>query len=322
MTAAFTALEALVARELDRPVPPGAHLLAERLRIHFGSALRAVLMYGSNLREDDDSEGVLDLYALVSSYPSAYPQQPLLAGINRALPPNVFYLEARGERYDVRCKYAVLALPDLGRLTSRHTTEPYFWARFAQPCALVYAADPEARTTVVAALAGAIKTFVGFAVPFADDVFDGHALWTKAWQATYGAEVRPERPGAADAFYARSAARFEEATPLALASLPWPSTSLPGPGTEGSPRYSVALPAAERRRALRAWSRRRLQAKGFFLLRMLRNGLIFEGGVDYVLWKIQRHSGVAIDRDWRQKPHPLLALGAEAWRLYRAGAFR
>ena len=318
MTTTFAGLEGMIDRELDRPVPPGAHLLTERLRVHFGNALRAVLMYGSNLRQGDDRDGVLDLYALVSSYASAYPQQPLLAGVNRILPPNVFYLEARAERHDVRCKYAVLALPDLARLTSRHTTEPYFWARFAQPCALVYAADAEARATVVTALAGAVATFVRFAVPFVDDAFDGRALWTTAWQATYGAEIRPERPGAAVAFYASNAARFEEATALAVPTLPWPVETLDGQER----RYRVALRAPERRRALRAWSRHRLRAKALFLLRILRNGLIFEGGVDYVLWKIQRHSGVAIDRDWRQKPHPLLALGAEAWRLYRAGAFR
>jgi hypothetical protein len=314
MTAAI-ALEDAIARELDRPVPSGAHLLVERLRVRFGNALRAVVMYGSNLRAGDDREGVLDLYALVSSYASAYPQQPLLAAMNRLLPPNVFYLEARGERHVVRCKYAVLALDDLGRFTARHESEPYFWARFAQPCALVWAADAGARRAVVEALAAAVATFVRFAVPFAGPRFDARTLWTAGWRATYGAELRPERPGAADAFYARDAARFERVTALAAPDLPWPAAA------EGG-RYEVTIPEADRRRALRAWSRRRLAAKGRFLLRMLRNGLIFEGGVDYVLWKIQRHSGVAIDHEWRRKRHPLLALGAEAWRLYRAGAFR
>lgn len=319
MTSAFRALEEMIGRELDRPVPAGAHALADRLRVRFGNSLRAVLMYGSNLRQNDDREGVLDLYALVSSYPSAYPQQPGLAAINRFLPPNVFYLEAQSERHEVRCKYAVLALPDLARLTSWLTPEPYFWARFAQPCALVWVADAEAREAVVSGLAGAVATFVRFAVPFAGDPFDARGLWTRGWEATYGGEVRPERPGAAEAFYGRDAARFEDATVRALPTLPWKADVLAAGESVG---FQVAMSAPERRRALRVWSRRRLRAKGLFLLRMLRNGLIFEGGVDYVLWKIQRHSGMAIDRNWRQKPHPLLALGAEAWRLYRAGAFR
>lgn len=308
-------LEGMVERELDGPVPAGARLLADRLRTRFGAALRAVVMYGSNLRRGDDGEGLLDLYALVSSYPSAYPQRPALAAINRLLPPNVFYMEVQGERHPVRCKYAVLALDDLPRLTSVATPAPYFWARFAQPCALVWAADAPARATVVAALAGAVRTFVRFAIPFVGECFDARGLWTRAWAATYGAELRPERPGAADALWAANAARFTAATALALPGLPWPAT------VDGD-RFTVALPARERGRALRAWRVRRLRAKTAFLLRMLRNALIFEGGVDYVLWKIERHSGVAIARDWRQRRHPYLALGAEAWRLYRARAFR
>lgn len=310
-----TELEALVDRELDATVPAGAHLVSDELRRRFGPALRAVLMYGSNLRRRDDGEGVLDLYALVSSYAEAYPGRRTLAAINRLLPPNVFYVEVEGERYTVRCKYAVLALDDLPRLTSAQVSEPYFWARFAQPCALVWAADAAARSTVRRALVGAIDTFVGFAIPFAGARFDLATLWTKAWEATYGAELRPERPGAAQALFAGNQARFEEAAALALGAFPWRVVA------EGG-SYSVDMPAVVRGRALRAWKMRRISVKSRFLLRILRNGVIFDGGVDYVLWKIQRHSGVAVDVKWRERRYPILALGAEAWRLYRAGAFR
>jgi hypothetical protein len=328
MTAAATttanasaALATLIRAELARPVPPGAHALTARLRERFGPALRAVLMYGSNLRAGDDREGVLDLYALVSDYDAAYGSRALAAA-NRWLPPNVFYLEVAGEQGEahvVRSKYAVVALDELPRLTARPDSEPYFWARFAQPCALVWAADEPARETVVRALVSAVTTFVRFGVPFAPVPFEARALWTSAWRATYGAEIRPERPGAADGFYEANAARFEAVTALALPALPWPVT----PVADGArTAFHVDLPAAERHAAIRAWGPRRLRAKGLFLLRILRNALIFEGGADYVLWKIQRHSGIPTDRSWREKRHPLLALGAEAWRLYRARAFR
>lgn len=324
----MSALATMVAAELDRPVPAGAHALSELLRERYGSALRAVVMYGSNLRAGDDREGVLDLYALVTSYRDAFRGHPLLAAANRLLPPNVFYLEAGvgpGSRPAVlaprvvRCKYAVLALDDLPRLTTPAITEPYFWARFAQPCALVWAADDAARETVVRALAEAVTTFVRFAVPFADASFDARALWTAGWQATYGAELRPERTGKGGALFDENAERFEHATESALATLPW---AVARETRAGRTTYRVALPVPARMQATRAWRHRRLRAKSLFLLRMLRNGLIFEGGVDYVLWKIQRHSGVATDPTWREKRHPWLALGAEAWRLYRARAFR
>jgi hypothetical protein len=313
----MTALAALIRDELARPVPTGAHALVDRMRSRFGPALRAVLMYGSNLRRGDDREGVLDLYALVADYRSAYGNRTL-AALNHLLPPNVFYLEAESDRRVVRCKYAVLTLADLPRLTAR-VAEPYFWARFAQPCALVWAADDEARETVVHALAGAVVTFVRFGLAFAPDPFDARALWTSAWRATYAAEIRPERADAADALYASNAERFAAMTDAALPLLPWKTTT----SDEGGIRsYQVAVPLADHELVRAAWPRRRLASKARFLLRMLRNGLIFEGGADYILWKIQRHSGVVTDRSWRQKRHPLLALGAEAWRLYRARAFR
>ncbi len=315
----MTPLATMIDGELDRPVPAGAHALTQELRARYGSALRAVVMYGSNLRQGDDSEGVLDLYALVTSYREAFQGRSLLAAANRVLPPNVFYLEVGEAPRVVRCKYAVLALDDLPRLTTPAVAEPYFWARFAQPCALVWAADDTARATVRRALGEAVTTFVRFAVPFAGSSFDARTLWTTGWEATYGAEVRPERTGAADAFYERDAARFEQATALALAALPWPVAR---EDRDGSTTYRVDLPPVLRERHVRAWRGRRLRAKSMFLLRIIRNALIFEGGIDYALWKIQRHSGITTDATWRQKRHPWLALGAEAWRLYRAKAFR
>lgn len=315
----MSALATMVAAELDRPVPAGAHALTELLRARYGAALRAVVMYGSNLRTGDDREGLLDLYALVTSYREAFPGRSLLAAANRVLPPNVFYLEAGEAPRVVRCKYAVLALDDLPRLTTPAITEPYFWARFAQPCALVWAADESARATVVRALTEAVTTFVRFSIPFAEASFDARALWTAGWQATYGAELRPERTGKGGALFDQSPERFERVTELTLGTLPWPAAHEP---REGAATYRIELPAAVRTRAIRAWRFQRVKAKSLFLLRILRNAMIFEGGVDYVLWKIQRHSGVETDPTWREKRHPWLALGAEAWRLYRARAFR
>jgi hypothetical protein len=295
----MSALADAIRAELAAPVPAGAHALTARLRAMYGPSLRAVLMYGSCLRQGDDRGGVVDLYALVDGYRPAY-RSSVLAALNRLLPPNVFYLEVEMDRRTVRCKYAVLALDDLVRLTSASTFEPYFWARFAQPCALAYAADDAAREAVVTALAGAVTTFVTLVAPLAGPGADARTLWTTGWRTTYRAEVRPERPGATEALYASAAARYERITALVLPT----------------------LPAGAFERSTTLWPLRRLHAKTRFLLRILRNALIFEGGVEYVLWKIQRHSGIAIDPEWRQKRHRWLALGAEAWRLYRARAFR
>ena len=144
------------------------------------------------LRAGDDYDGVVDLYLLVDNYRAAY-RNPLLALLNHLLPPNVFYLEVRAGARVVRAKYAVLSLPDLARGTSAQTFEPYFWARFAQPCALVYAADETVRRAVASALAEAIVTTVASGVPLVAPRFTSRELWTTTWRETYRAELRAER---------------------------------------------------------------------------------------------------------------------------------
>ena len=192
-------LAALVDAELRQPVTSGTHALVTRVRERFGTAVRGVLLYGSCLRRRSD-EGVLDLYVLVDSYRSAYPGRGL-ALMNRLLPPNVFYLETKLGEQTVRAKYAVLSLADLTRGTTGATFEPYFWARFAQPCALVYSADEQVRRDVVSALTNAIMTMVRRGLPLVEPRFDSRELWTTTWHETYRTELRAERPGVVEGLW-------------------------------------------------------------------------------------------------------------------------
>ena len=103
-------LDELIESELFQPAaPPEKLLTAEILRRH-GSAVAAVLFYGSCLRRRT-SDGVLDFYVVVDSYRAAY-RSRLLAWANAALPPNVFYLEVESEFGTLRSKYAVISMRD------------------------------------------------------------------------------------------------------------------------------------------------------------------------------------------------------------------
>ena len=313
---ALEPLRRLVLSELAQPVPEAARVLAAEIRARHRGAVRAVLFYGSCLRSGSD--GVLDFYALVDSYRSAHARR-WHAALNTLLPPNVYYFEAPLDGRLVRCKYAVLSLDNLVRGTSARTLEPYFWARFAQPCALVDADDEGVRHTVAMSLATAIAAFVSAGIPLLPPRFTARTLWTATLRETYRAELRAERQDVAEHLYADAEARYRTVTQLALPALPF-AVGAEGDGANAS--FTAALSARLRRGARARWRLRRAIGKSRFLLRLLRNGLIFEGGVDYVLWKIQRHSGIETDHTWRQQRHPLLALGTEALRLYRAGAFR
>jgi hypothetical protein len=71
-----------------------------------------------------------------------------------------------------------------------------------------------------------------------------------------------------------------------------------------------------------AWKLRSWQGKLLSLMRLIKAALTFEGGVDYILWKIQRHSGVTVECEPRLKQRPFLAMWVLSWRLYRKGGFR
>lgn len=317
MTGAGDLVE-FIAAELAQPVSPEAHALADRVREIYGDQVRAILFYGSCLRKGSDPDSVLDLYVLVDRYRSVY-QNPLLVVANTILPPNVFYLEAECLGRVVRSKYAVLSRSDLLRSTLSATFEPYFWARFAQPCALVYAVDQAVADEVAGALAQAVRSFFLSGVSSLRERFRASELWMSTLGQTYRCEVRAERAAAPDALYLAAPERYDEVARLGLPLLPYPVAA--ETGSDGL-IWTVELPAWKRRVAPCVWGLRRLHGKIRFLLRLLRNGLIFEGGVDYVLWKIERHSGVKADPSWREKRFRWMALVAEIWRLHRRGAFR
>ena len=318
MTAGRDRLVQFIADELARPVSAGAIAVAERVRELYGDAVRAVLFYGSCLRKGDDLEGVLDVYVLVDRYGAAY-RNPLLVLVNTLLPPNVFYLETAMNGQTVRAKYAVLSLSRLTKSTSPHTFEPYFWARFAQPCALVYAAGPDVARRVAEALAAAVATCIGRGLPLLPQRFSLPDLWTATLRETYLCEVRAERSVAPADLYRAAPERYAEVSRLALPRLPW---SVSVEDVSGETWWTAKLPAWQRRLAPWVWRLRRVHGKTLFLLRIVRNALIFEGGVDYVIWKIERHSGVKVDPSWRKKRFRLFGLGAELLRLYRRGAIR
>jgi hypothetical protein len=315
MTSAVDDLARLITAELAAPVPPGAELMAERIRQRHGGAVRAILLYGSCLRTGDDQFSLLDFYVLVDNYWNLGTSR-LYAWLNALLPPNVYYMRfSTGDR-TVQGKYAVVSLADFARYTSARAFQAYFWGRFAQPCALVYAADQNAAQAVTAAVSNAVATFVQTGLPLVPAPCSVRTLWTTQLAHSYRAEVRAERSAVAERLYAAAAERYECVTRAALARLPFPARAEIAQGTMS---ITAQIPPT---RAAALWRIRGYYGKLLSLLRILKSALTQEGSVDYAIWKVERHSGMKIDPTWREKRHPFLALGEQVWRMYRKGAFR
>src|SRR6476646_9640745 len=151
-------LHALVAEELSRPVDPRVRDFAAAIAAKHGAASRAVLFYGSCLREKRLDGLMLDFYLIVSDYRAAYDKR-WLATANRLVPPNVFPFEHDG----LMAKYAVLSEADFRRLNGPETRNVSVWARCAQPSRLAWSKDEAARASAIESVARAAPTLLAAA---------------------------------------------------------------------------------------------------------------------------------------------------------------
>lgn len=285
----------LVTAELAAPADPRAAAMAGALAAKYPDAARAVLFYGSCLREANLDGLMLDFYLIVSDYPAAYGKS-WLARANALVPPNVFPFEHGG----LIAKYAVLSEADFARLNSPAADNVSVWARFAQPSRLLWASDDLARQRAYAAVAQAVPTLLSLARPVAGDAPDVLDLWRTGFTCTYGAELRAERTGRSLSIVDADPDRYRRFGEAALAD-----------GLPPSPADATAL-----------WRRLQRRGKRLSVLRLAKASFTYAGGIDYLAWKINRHAGTRIVIKPWQRRWPLLGAVTLLPRLLRGGAIR
>jgi hypothetical protein len=283
-------LRQLVEDELSAAVDPKVSAMAAAIAAKHGDASRAVLFYGSCLREQQLEGLMLDFYLIVSSYDAAYDKR-WLAKANAMIPPNVFPFQ----HGDLVAKYAVLSEGDFHRLNGPETSSVSVWARFAQPSRLVWTLDEEARNKAIAAVARAAPTLLAAARPFPQG--DQLSPWRHAFALTYSAELRAERKGRSGSIVDTDPDRYRLFLNPAQAAI---EQNAPGFG----------------------WWRRRVEGKLLSVLRLAKASATYAGGAEYIAWKINRHAGTDIKLKPWQKRHPLLAAISLLPRLLRSGAIR
>lgn len=292
----MTGLAALVAAELDEPVSPRVTAMAAAIAAAHGQASRAVLFYGSCLRQQQLDGLMLDFYLIVSDYAAAYPKR-WLATANRLIPPNVFPFAHDG----LAAKYAVLSEADFAALTLPSARTVSVWARFAQPTRLVWAADDAARTAAVSAIEASGPTLFSLASPLVDGR-DPVAIWRAGFAQTYRAELRAERTDRSGSIVDADEERYRCFGAAILAQ-------------------GVA-PVGDRAVAMTRWQQLQRTGKLASVARLAKASLTFAGGIDYLAWKINRHAGTAIAIKPWQRRWPLLGALTLLPKLLRQGAVR
>jgi hypothetical protein len=309
----------LIREQSTQDLPPGIIALADAARELHDESVRAVLFYGSCLRTGNVQDGLADLYLLVDDYRSAFNSRTL-AFFNKLLPPNVFYLEVPFEGHLLRAKYAVLTLEDF-REGTKSWFHSYLWGRFAQKSGIIYTRDESVAHQVHEALASALARFVSQSLPRMESPFTARELWSKGLSLSYRSELRTEEPEkAAERLFDANPIYYQALTGFALDASPLKVTVKNDMDT--TPCYQAEVSTWTRRINGISWRVRILQGKVLSVLRLLKGYFTFKGGIDYILWKIERHSGERVEVGPTLRRLPTIAVIVIFWRLYRQKSFR
>lgn len=294
----------------DHAMGDAARQLVEHLLDRHGDSIAAILFHGSCLR-DENGAGILDFYVLVDDY-QAFHRHAGAAFANALLPPSVGFVPAGGQAI-TGAKVAVVRRDQFAARMEFTSLDTTLWARFCQPAALVYCRDESIAPWVARTLSRAAETAVAWAIRLGPTEGQARDFWTSLFRHTYAAELRVEGAGRAVQLYDFAPEQFDAAF---AALVPAPVERL------GDGAYRVHLNASQRKQAAAQWRLRRLCGKGLNVSRLIKALFTFDGGVDYIVGKLERHSGQRIALKPWQRRHPLLAAPGMLWSLYRRGVIR
>ncbi|MEM8798837.1 MAG: hypothetical protein AAGF15_02025 [Pseudomonadota bacterium] len=275
---------------------------------HAGGAAVGYLLYGSCLRDGVIKDRVIDLYVIVSALDGPA-RRAVPPGMQNAFLPHVFLLStplAEGaEETAVRAKVNLITLTDLKHMVTREAPDRSIWARLAQPTALAWAKSDDDRRDLAIIIARAIQSFVTSTTEISDHHAGSTGFWTDGFRESFRAELRSERTGRPDEIVMRDELRYR----------------MVGAAWQKHASLTLSRRAATVSRTIARW-RGKLRHIGRLLKSAKTTQGGGEGGIEYLAWKISRHSGTPVRlNDW-QRRHPLVAGIWLALTLRLRGAFR
>ncbi|MBX7146451.1 MAG: hypothetical protein K1X44_03970 [Alphaproteobacteria bacterium] len=305
-------------QHINQPCESYVDFLSQKIQEKYPNAL-CIIFYGSCLRKKNieklDDE-LFDFYVVVDSYLETYSRKKM-AFFNYLLPPNVFFISVPWQNHMLKAKYAVINYDQFYRGVSPKAWQPALWARFSQPIRLIYTKNDKARIQIINALKLASQTIIHQAIQLVGSNFTIKKLWVSIFSKTYGAELRPEKSNKAVDLYMSNQTYYQHLTPMILKDLgyKWSEET-----TDNEIIYRLKeikfSPYHIYGQSL-LWFLRSIWARILNFLRLMKASFTFDNGVDYVLWKIKRHSGITMTLTPWQKKHPLLASPVILWKLYK-----
>ena len=165
----------------------------------------------------------------------------------------------------------------------------------------------------------AVVTFLGNVLPQMPEDFTAKDIWSIGLALSYGAELRAESKGRITTLWESNQDYYEQVADAVLSVYFSNVTVIQ---IADSKMYEVEYSSWDRTKNRIGWVLRTVQGKILSILRLMKAAYTFQGGADYLIWKIERHSGVKVELTPAQRKHPIWAGLTTFWRLYRQGAFR
>ena len=247
-----------------------------------GDAVLAIVFYGSCLRTHEYDNAMLDFYVVVDDYRNCYSSR--LEGIvNAVLPPNVYFCPTHVKDKKYASKYAVITLKHLYKEVSENAFHPYFWARFCQPISTIFIKSEQVRKDILSVQATAIQTFLN-ATQCNEQAPESaknnvEALWVRGFELTYAAELRAESKGRAQYIFENNRDFYAGISHTLVSSKDQVITQ---DNSKSLARFKYS------------WRLRNILGRCLSILRLFKASFTFKNGVDYIAWKIERHTGTKI----------------------------
>jgi hypothetical protein len=312
-----------LAAGLDASPSARAARLADFLAAAFGPSTVALLHYGSHAqRSDARPESAHDFFVIVDDYREAYRSlraavgtryHPVVATVlNHILPPNVISVSDAAATPSLTAKIGVFSLGAFRLACSARATDHFVRGRLFQAVQLIWARDARSaqlvRDAVIEARAGSFDWGRATLPPR----FDADRYCRSLLTTSFAAEIRPESQ---DRIGVLLDAQRSTIIPAYAALLDRLATAGVLVRREGG-EYSDARPprAGSRLRwaAYFRWSKLRAT------LRWVKYVALYDDWLDYLVHKVARRSGVAIELSPRERRWPLIFLWPKAIRFLRS----
>ena len=294
---------------------PTALALGNAIAAAFGPVALAVIHYGSHAqRSDARPDSAHDFFVIVERYHDAYLSLTSTVDTSvgprtavwlaHVLAPNIHAIqEPQGRKGRSKC--AVLTLRGLQLAARMETADHFTQGRLFQHVQLLWSRDAQSLDDVRAALTEMrIRTFQ-WGQPFLPKSFDAETYCRVLLETSFSAEVRPEGDD--------RVAQLLDAQRSSL--LPVYKELLDGLARHGILERTgegyrqVNFPAlAERKKRQRYF--RISKARG--TVRWAKHIALYDGWLDYVVQKIARRSGVAVELTERERRWPFIFLWPKA----------